>query len=259
MQRKHVAFVTSGVLILLALLVFDTLKLFEAPRSYLVVKIGKFFLGTDEKSNEQWVRRLRDEGGYILHFRHFTREREPDTQVFDQVIMSRNLELTSSSFDFFTCLNRIGKAEGEALGALLKLSGIKFSTVISSPLCRARESAVLALKSPDFYWASLIHRTALQPSQHATFASALKKDLDSLVIKPGENIALFGHGGTLSYDKSIIFHDSFLLRYVDERDMGGVAVLERVGDKYIIRHIFFDLWNFTQSLLPFDPARLIAR
>jgi phosphohistidine phosphatase SixA len=221
---------------------------------FFIRSIAKNYFDTPEKIDEFWARRIKA-GGFILHFRHFTREREPDVLVFDQVLMATDRELETSFWDKFVCLNEIGVAEATAIHSIVKLSNIGIGTVVSSPLCRSRQSAQLVAGRVDFYWSSLIHRTAIPPSQHREFALQLLKDLNSLPMEPGKNVMLFGHGGTLAYDSPILFYENRFGARVDERDMGGVAVIERVGEKYIVRHVFSDIKNFSQSLLNADAAK----
>jgi phosphohistidine phosphatase SixA len=200
--------------------------------------------------DQLWIDKIR-KGGFILHVRHYTREREPDVQIFDAIEILSSKNARDESWGKFTCLNAIGINEAKIVNRILSLSDIKISKVISSPSCRAKESAFIAFGKIDEIWNSLLHRTAIPPRQFSQFAEQLKADIANLEPTIGSNIVLVGHGQTLSYNQKILFESNpYGDRIDDARDMGGVVVMELTKDKKLyVRHVFGDIWNFTQSII----------
>jgi len=199
--------------------------------------------------DQMWIDKIR-KGGYILHIRHYTRDREPDVQIFDGIELLQSKNARNESYGKYTCLNPVGIEEAKIVGKILAQSDIKISKIISSPSCRAKESAMLAFGKIDETWNSLLHRTAIPPRQYEQFAWQLKKEIENLNPIDGSNIVLVGHGQTLSYNQKILFENNGYKDRIDDRDMGGVAVMELNKDKKLnVVYVFGDVWNFTQSIL----------
>ena len=66
------------------------------------------------------------------------------------------------------------------------MTGFAVSDVVTSPSCRARQTALLAFGKIDAIDNALLHRTAMMREQHPMFARQLRKRIDSIVLKPGE-------------------------------------------------------------------------
>ena len=80
------------------------------------------------------------------------------------------------------------------------MAGIKVSYVVSSPSCRARETAIFAFNRIDQIEPSILHRTAQMKSQYKDLGNKFRQVIDEIPIEKGSNIVISGHGGTLSYD-----------------------------------------------------------
>ena len=96
-------------------------------------------------------------GGYILHFRHAERDKWTDVEMYD-ALETELQNGNSNSFRFAeneyfesaVCLNKRGKIQAEAMGEVIKYSKLPVSYVISSPSCRARQTADLVFGGYDF-------------------------------------------------------------------------------------------------------------
>ena len=213
------------------------------------VKRGKRVVYPFDPSDTKWARKVID-GGYILHFRHAQREKWNDVTAFDAYELANGIQAENSSFSRATCLTDQGKEEAKMIGQIFAMTGVKISEVISSPSCRARQTALLAFNRIDRISNSLLHRTAMMPAQHDIFARELRKLIEGLEVKDGENIILSGHGGTLKFDGDLVIDDDQTVD-IDERDETGFIVLEKSGDKIIARHKFISLKNFANAVIEF--------
>ncbi len=197
--------------------------------------------------NALWAKNV-VKGGYILHFRHAQREKWNDVTAFDAHELINNIDASTASFYKATCLTPQGEEEAKLLGALFKETGVKVAQVISSPSCRARQTAMLAFGRIDGIENSLLHRTAIVHEQHEASAKRLRKVLDSLNPPKGQNIVLTGHGNTLSYDGKIVI-DIDRTDGIDDRDETGFIVIEKKDGKLIAQHRFKSMAEFANAIM----------
>lgn len=197
--------------------------------------------GTGQESvhaalHSEWAMRL-GKGGYILHIRHAQREKWQDVTAFDAVALKNGVDGASASFAPAVCLTAQGKEEAKLIGEVFRLAGILVSSVISSPSCRAVQTAELAFGRVDGVRNSLLHRTAMMKEQHAEFAADLRNLMMTVPLEPGRSVVMSGHIGTLRIDGTQVV-DEDQTGGVDLRDETGVLVLERVDGRLIARHRF---------------------
>ena len=162
--------------------------------------IKKVINGNNEvnsKLNTMWAKKVID-GGYILHFRHAQREKWDDVTAFDAYELLFNIKAENSSFKKAVCLTKQGIEEAKLIKNIFNSVDVQISEIISSPSCRARQTALIAFDSINKITNSLLHRTAMTKNQHNDFAIQLREIIDNLEIVDGKNIILSGHGGTLS-------------------------------------------------------------
>lgn len=188
------------------------------------------------QAHKEWAQKLA-QGGFILHIRHAQREKWNDVTAFDAVALKQGADGASASYARAVCLTAQGKEEAKLIGDVFRLAGIQVSLVVSSPSCRAVQTAESAFGRVDDVRNSLLHRTAMMKEQHAEFAAALRDLMMTVPLEPGKNVVLSGHAGTLRIDGSRVV-DEDQTDGVDLRDETGVLVLERVDGRLIARHRF---------------------
>jgi phosphohistidine phosphatase SixA len=202
--------------------------------------------------NALWAKNV-VKGGYILHFRHAQREKWNDVTGFDAHELLNKIDASTASFYKATCLTPQGEEESKLIGALFKDTGVKISQVLSSPSCRARQTAMLAFGRIDGIENALLHRTAIVHEQHEAAAKRLRKVLDGLNPPKGQNIALAGHGNTLSYDGAIVI-DVDRTEGIDDRDETGFIVIEKKDGKLIAQHRFKSIAEFANAIMQLPVA-----
>lgn len=206
-----------------------------------------------------WAEKLKA-GGYILYIRHAQRDKWNDVTGFDALELATGTDGEKASYNRAVCLTPRGVEEAKLLGAGLRMGEVRIDKVISSPSCRARQTAMHAFGKVDGVRNSLLHRTAVMQDQHEAFAKDLRKLIDGLVPAPGANIAITAHAGTFRFDKGLLLDVNETGRDPDMREEGGFVVLERKDGKLIARHVFLTVANFINASvkLPLGDSRVAS-
>lgn len=203
--------------------------------------------------DKYWAEQLK-KGGYILYVRHAQREKWEDVTGFDMVELHDNIDGSQSSFKRAVCLTEQGVEEAKLINSVFRIADIKVDQVISSPSCRARQTADYAFGRIDAVANVLLHRTAVMRDQHEEFARETRRMIDRLEPKPGSNIALSAHAGTFRFDEEILLDLDETGGDPDGRKETGFIVLEKVDGKLIARHKFDSIRHVANATikLPLD-------
>ena len=202
-------------------------------------------------SDQKWAQEI-VKGGYILHIRHGMREKfKGSVTTFDAIELLSKDDARKTDYHRAVCLTERGILDSKAVGKVFDLAGIKVSYVVSSPSCRARETAIFAFNRIDQVEPSILHRSAQMKSQHKANGEKLRSIIDAIPIEEGSNIVISGHGNTLSYDirnkTGIVDIDE--TNEIDNRNETGIVVIERKDGKYIARHKFYSINGIANQLL----------
>jgi hypothetical protein len=120
-----------------------------------------------------WAKKIA-QGGFLLHFRHAQREKWNDVTAFDAYELFNKIDAENSDFYKATCLTDQGVQEAKLIGEVFKINKVKIDKVISSPSCRAKQTARYAFGKIDQVDNSLLHRTAIVKDQWPQFSQQLK-------------------------------------------------------------------------------------
>lgn len=225
--------------------------LVERPAADIISqRIGSNARANIRAEHIEWAQEIL-KGGYFLHFRHAQREKWTDVTGFDALELSRGFAAENESFSRATCLTERGQEEAKLIKSVFKLVDLKVHEVFSSPSCRARMTSDLAFGGSDYISNALLHRTAMMEHQHEHAAQKLKEIFLKAELIAGHNTIFSGHGGTLGFDKDILFAEP-APKILDERQEGGFAVIERSESKLYVRHIFPSFSDFVNNLVELD-------
>ncbi len=167
-------------------------------------------------------------GGHVLYMRHGkTDPRQPDQVPIDLEDCATQRPLTEE-----------GRAEIAAVGEAVRAARIPIAQVLASPLCRARESALLAY-GPDFRVENLLMYTAhLTSEQKAPVVAKTRELISTPVSEPDRNRVLVAHAPNLAD----------LMNYFPEVE-GTVIVFRPLGNGE---------YEYLASILPEDWDRLLG-
>lgn len=126
-------------------------------------------------------------GGYVVYFRHAisdTTQNDADPVKVDDCATQRNL-------------SDAGRAQAKKIGAAFQAFGIGVDKALSSPYCRAKETAKLAFdKAEQSPIGALYYSLGLSKDEAAKAGEELKKLL-ATAPKAGSNTVLVGHTSNL--------------------------------------------------------------
>ena len=192
-------------------------------------------------------------GGYILHFRHAERDKWIDVHMYDVlesdvhdkgINQSRLAE--NEYFKDAVCLNERGEIQSRAMGEHLENIKFPIGYVISSPICRSRQTAELAFGGYDDLERTLVHRGAHRedPNQHI---SNLRELFLNLPVKSGENTIVSSHNSVIHldmFDESVLKTDQF------ELEEGGFYVISNKDGVLTLEHSFYYFRDFIINFYP---------
>jgi broad specificity phosphatase PhoE len=186
------------------------------------------------------------QGGLILFIRHATRTKVDSVSAFDVLELSRRPQ-DPPVFPAAVGLNDVGREEAVLLGRLLEMASIPVGAVISSPSCRARETARLAFGRLDRVDHGLVYDRVQNPDNQADFKAALGALLANAPLEQGRNTVLVGHGDTLPKNTDLFASGVELAGKDKPVEEGGFYVIRRDAEgKLHIVHRFLTLGDFAR-------------
>ena len=127
---------------------------------------------------------------------HAERNKWLDTGMYDAAEISDNRRGENEYFAEFVCLNKKGKIQAKMIKEFINKHGMKISQVISSPSCRARQTAEIAFERYDKLDRDLVH-----VGPYAELKSVRTNKLINLYkelpIYEGKNTIVSSHNGVI--------------------------------------------------------------
>ena len=156
-----------------------------------------------EKKTTYWVENLK-KGGYILYFRHADREKWPEVEAFDLYeFASGTKDASETSFKRAVCLSDQGVEEAKLIGKVFQLAKIPTGRIVSSPSCRAKQTAVLAFGKYDAIDSSIQFSRHVIEARAKVSGDSLMKLLLNVEILPGTNTVISGHSVNLDRARGV--------------------------------------------------------
>ena len=187
-----------------------------------------------DKDEEQkialWIDNLK-KGGYILYFRHANREKWPEAEAFDLYeFASHTKDAGETSFKRAVCLSEQGIEEAKLIGKIFQMAKIPTGIIVSSPSCRAKQTAIYAFGKYDYIDNSIRFSGHSIEKRSKVSGDSLMKLLLNVDIQPGTNTIISGHSVNLGRGRGIdVDRDSPIMLetgfYVLERRSGNKLAL----------------------------------
>ena len=195
---------------------------------------------------------LNSDREFVLWFRHGEREKWTGTvTVFDYFDITKG-DSYPKAWRPAVCLTSKGISESQVVGATFRELGIIPSKIITSPSCRAKETATEAFGGYDEEWREVLHATAVSAKQQETFAESLRERISTVVQSSANKsgpVVVTGHGNTLPYYSSTLFVTSKVKNW-DVSELGFV-VIEITPDGLVAQHSFVEFYTFASALLEY--------
>lgn len=180
-------------------------------------------------------------GNLIFYFRHATRDKVPQQLAYDLIDIAGKEELAPA------CLNAAGKQEAELTGRLFAYAQIPVGTVVSSPSCRAKQSATLAFKKIDIINPAFLHSIAVSLPR-AKYRDQLYDALVALPITPGTNTVVFSHTNTINQIRERLADSAANFGKTQFKET-GFYVLRRTGKTLSVLGLFSNINALARSLV----------
>ena len=182
-------------------------------------------------------------GGYILFFRHAERDKWIDVQMYD-ALESELQDKNPNSFRFAeneyfegaVCLNERGKIQAKAMGEVIKFSKLPVGYVVSSPSCRARQTADLVFGGYDKLEKKFVH---IGPyTEVGNRPDYLEKYILNLPRYKDKNVIISAHNGIVGYH---------LFEGYKKLEEGGFYVISIKNNKLVLEHEFHNFNSFSKQ------------
>jgi hypothetical protein len=211
------------------------------------VAIGKYDMNQNDL---YWAKKI-NKGGYILHFRHAERDKWIDVQMYDAIESDIHTNGENGSrfaeddyFNNAVCLNDRGIIQARAMGEIIKHVKLPIGPVISSPSCRARQTAELVFGGYASMDRNLVHPG---PYNETTLnrTNTLLATYKALPQKPGKNTIVSAHNSVIVCDMFVNRNDCPREPFLEE---GGFYVLSLSPDGGIYyEHEFHNFNDFSKA------------
>ena len=195
------------------------------------------------ENNKFWAKKILS-GGFILFFRHAERDKWIDVQMYD-ALESELQDKNPNSFRFAeneyfadaVCLNKRGKIQAKAMGEVIKYSELPVSYVVSSPSCRARQTANLVFGGYDELEKKFVHKGPY--TETGDRSGYLEKYILNLPRSKDKNVIISAHNSVIG--------DHLFIRDKVSLEEGGFYVLSIKNNKLVLEHEFHNFNSFSKQ------------
>lgn len=201
-----------------------------------------------DKQKYELANQIISEGGYILHFRHAHREKWIDVAMYDSVEINEKRRAENEYFKNAVCLSSMGMIQAKMMGEIWSSLNVPVSQVISSPSCRARQTAEIVFGGYTLEKSILLHKGPYREN-FKEFRKKLKEFYLNLETTEGSNIIVSAHNGLIEqklFDKIINMPNEWSL------EEGGFYVFKKIDNKliYIDKFNNFQYFNLQFKTRP---------
>ena len=187
-----------------------------------------------------------------MFFRHAERDKWKDVRLFDSIEVGLDnigKEANGRRFgenDYFknaVCLNKRGKIQAKAMSEIIELSKLPVGNIISSPSCRARQTAELVFGKYDNLNKALVHKGPFLEDENER-KNFLIDYFKNLPIKEGTNTIITSHNSVVPDN---ILNNTGKNQSLDE---GGFFIISNKDNKLELKHTFFGFSSFSKIFIP---------
>lgn len=216
-----------------------------------LTKVKSNIANNDDKDIE-WAKKI-SKGGYLIFIRHATRDKKWDDAGYDLLETEvHNNGKNSSRFsenEYFAnavCLSKKGKVQARVMGEYFKNLDIPVGEIISSPICRARQTAELMFGKYDRLEKTFVYTNVFsQPKESRR--KDLKTAFDKLSIEKDKNTIITAHGNVVLPN---------LFKNPNQNNLkvnqGGMIILAKENDELVVKHSYKQFNYFTKAAYSLD-------
>ena len=185
-------------------------------------------------------------GGYVLLFRHAEREKWIDVTKYDAMEMLYGFKGESEYFSKAVCLSDRGLVQARAIGEVVKELKLPYHIVVSSPSCRARQTAEIVFGGYNDIKNAFLHYGPFYEDEDE-FTQKVKKQILKIKSKDNSNIIISAHNGVIRSKKIFdeieneVDFSTIAGKFMEE---GGFIVMKKNNNKLIFVDLFHTFNNF---------------
>ena len=195
------------------------------------------------ENDKKWANEIL-KGGYILFFRHAERDSWLDVRMYD-ALESNSDHKEKENFRFAeneyfsgaVCLNSRGKIQARAMQEVIEYSGLPVGYSVSSPSCRARQTAEIAFGGYKKLSQDLVYNGPYNEKDNSLNFKSL---ILSLPIKDATNTVISAHNSVV---KCSIFRNKTCDLKLGQ---GGFYVIKRNGQNLELVYEFHNFEDFSR-------------
>ena len=199
------------------------------------------------KKDQKWAKEIM-KGGYIIHVRHTERDKWLDVSAYDALETSVRNEKKSpfrkGEDEYFAeavCLNKKGKIQAKMIGEHLKNINFPIGYVLTSPSCRARQTANFAFGGYDNLSIHLVHSGPYLENREERLGK-LKDFYNSIPIFENTNTIISSHNSVIM--QHMFINPDFFGIEKPKLEEGGFFVISRNKDGLKMEHEFHEFTQF---------------
>ena len=204
---------------------------------------------TGDPEDKKWAKKILN-GGYLIYIRHAKRRSDfPGTAVFDLLeaeIHENGINGTRyAENDYFAeavCLTEDGKIQAKGMGEFFKEVNFPVGKILTSPSCRARQTAEIIFGHYDEIDRHLLHTGVYSETKEKRFKD-LRKFFVSIPIEEGMNTVISAHG-------SVVMPGAFDNPFQKNLDIeqAGMIVFSKENNILKLEHSFSSFDKFIKAL-----------
>lgn len=213
-------------------------------KSFLKSKFNSNFenIVLSKENDKKWAKEILN-GGYLLLFRHAERDKWVDVGVYDALESDLHDNGPNNTRfgenDYFAdavCLNAKGAIQAKAMKEVIDYSKLPIGYVISSPICRSRQTADIAFGGYQALHRDLVYKG---PFTEENRSVKLKNLMLSLPIYERTNTIISGHN--VGSDCEVFAGKGCKLKLEE----GGFYVIKKDKDNLKLVYEFNNFQNFS--------------
>lgn len=199
---------------------------------------------SSKADQREWAKKVAG-GGYVLFFRHAERNKWLDVHMYD-VLDVQGVPLSDDPTTkegvpaSAVCLNARGLVQARVMGEYIRSIGLPYSKVITSPICRAKQTAELAFGGYQEIENLLIYR-GIYNEKVSDHVGSLRPWIADLTVPASENVILSGHGSVMHED---LFSNVDEIDFIDQ---GGFYVISIADNELNLEFQFHNFKDFSSA------------
>ena len=245
MKKKFLILEKSVLYFCVIIITFASLVYLYEKKNQILTKLKRATTYTNNtEEDKKWFNEIINNPGYILFFRHAEREKWLDVKFYDAIELENNIEAENSSFKKAVCLSSRGVEQAKMMGEYFKKINLNIKTVISSPSCRARQTAMIALGKIDKFENKLIHYGPWNETEDFHYKN-VRNVLFNVPYEKGKNTIISAHNGVM--EERVV--DDYPVGFTFDLNEGGFYIISKENNKLIVKHKFNNFHFFSKNIL----------